>query len=110
MVHIVIGGQWGDEGKGKMVDIISQKANYIVRYHGGNNAGHTVINDYGKFPLHLIPAGVFNPKALSLICNGTVLDLEVLIAEIEMITKAIPGLNKRLIISPRCHVIMPYHK
>ena len=110
MVHVVIGGQWGDEGKGKLVDIFSQKADVIVRYHGGNNAGHTVINDYGKFPLHLVPAGIFNPTATVVIGNGTVLDLEVLLTEITMLKKAVPDISKRLLISPRCHVIMPYHK
>ena len=110
MVHVVIGGQWGDEGKGKLVDIFSQKADVIVRFHGGNNAGHTVINDYGKFPLHLVPAGIFNPTATVVIGNGTVLDLEVLLTEIAMLKKVVPDISKRLLISPRCHVIMPYHK
>src|SRR3989344_4895439 len=110
MVHVVIGGQWGDEGKGKLVDIFSQKADVIVRFHGGNNAGHTVINDYVKFPLHLVPAGIFNPTATVVIGNGTVLDLEVLLTEIAMLKKVVPDISKRLLISPRCHVIMPYHK
>lgn len=110
MVHVVFGSQWGDEGKGKFVDIFSQKADIIVRFHGGNNAGHTVINEYGKFPLHLVPAGIFNPKATVVIGPGTVLDLEVLIGEIEMLEKAMKGITRRLYISPRCHVIMPYHK
>jgi adenylosuccinate synthase len=110
MIHVVLGVQWGDEGKGKFVDIYSQKADFIVRFHGGNNAGHTVINKYGKFPLHLVPAGIFNPKATAIIGNGTVLDLEVLTGEIEMVEKVLPGVKKRLFISPRCHIIMPYHK
>lgn len=110
MIHVVLGVQWGDEGKGKFVDIYSQKAHYIVRFHGGNNAGHTVINKYGKFPLHLVPAGIFNPKATAVIGNGTVLDLDVLAQEIALVGKALPGIEKRLFISPRCHIIMPYHK
>lgn len=110
MIQVVVGAQWGDEGKGKIVDILSQKANIIVRFHGGNNAGHTVINQYGKFPLHLVPAGIFNKRAAVIIGPGTVLDLEVLIGEIDMLEKALPGISARLYISPRCHVIMPYHK
>lgn len=110
MIQVVIGTQWGDEGKGKIVDILSQKADYVVRFHGGNNAGHTVINEYGKFPLHLVPSGIFNPKATACISSGTVLDLDVLLSEIEMIEKAMKGCTKRLYISPRCHIIMPYHK
>lgn len=109
-MHVVIGAQWGDEGKGKFVDIFSQRADTIVRFHGGNNAGHTVINQYGKFPLHLVPAGIFNTKATVVIGSGTVLDLEVLLGEIAMLEKAVKGITKRLIISPRCHIIMPYHK
>src|SRR3989344_1468580 len=110
MLHVVFGAQWGDEGKGKLVDIFAQQADVIVRFHGGNNAGHTVINDYGKFPLHLVPAGIFSRKAKVVIGGGTVLDLEVLIDEIAMLEKAVPGISKRLYISPRCHIIMPYHK
>src|SRR5882672_11489902 len=105
----VIGSQWGDEGKGKIIDFLSSKAAYVVRFHGGNNAGHTVINKYGKFPLHLIPAGIFS-NAIACITNGTVLDLDVLTDEITLIEKAGIKLKGRLFISPRCHIIMPYHK
>lgn len=105
----VLGSQWGDEGKGKIIDFLSEKADYVVRYHGGNNAGHTVINQFGTFPLHLIPSGIFS-KAIACITNGTVLDLEVLAEEIEMLEKAGIKVKGRLLISPRCHVIMPYHK
>lgn len=110
MIRTIIGAQWGDEGKGKIVDLFSQKANLAVRFHGGNNAGHTVINKYGKFPLHLIPAGIFNPKCQVIIGNGVILDLDVLGQEIEMLRKSLPDFSKRLLISPRCNVIMPYHK
>ncbi len=106
---LIIGSQWGDEGKGKIIDFLSAKADYIVRYQGGNNAGHTVINNYGTFPLHLVPSGIFS-KATACISNGTVLDLEVLAEEIAMLEKAGIKLNGRLLISPRCHIIMPYHK
>lgn len=109
-VTLVIGAQWGDEGKGKIIDFLSEHSDYVIRYHGGNNAGHTVINEYGKFPLHLVPSGIFSKKAKAVITNGTVLDLEVLVNEIDMLTKAGFRLEKKLFISPRCHIIMPYHK
>ncbi|MBP9718858.1 MAG: adenylosuccinate synthase [Candidatus Levybacteria bacterium] len=107
---IIIGAQWGDEGKGKIIDYLSQNSDYVVRFHGGNNAGHTVINDYGKFALHLIPSGIFQKKTIGCISNGTVLDLEVLLSEIEMLKNAGIDLTNKLFISPRCHIIMPYHK
>ena len=109
LATLILGSQWGDEGKGKIIDFLSVKADYIVRFQGGNNAGHTVINKYGSFPLHLVPSGIFS-KATACISNGTVLDLEVLAEEIEMLEKAGIKLTGRLLISPRCHVIMPYHK
>ncbi len=107
---VVIGAQWGDEGKGKIIDYLSQQSDYIIRFHGGNNAGHTVINEFGTFPLHLVPSGIFSKKAKACISNGTVLDLEVLVTEIAMLTKAKIPLKNKLFISPRCHIIMPYHK
>ncbi|MDO8658112.1 MAG: adenylosuccinate synthase [Candidatus Levybacteria bacterium] len=109
-VTLIVGAQWGDEGKGKIIDYLSQKANYVIRYHGGNNAGHTIINDYGKFAMHLVPSGVFYKNTIAIISNGTVLDLEVLVQEIEMLKKAGVNLTGRFFISPRCHIIMPYHK
>lgn len=110
MVHIVVGAQWGDEGKGKIVDLLAQKSDAVVRFHGGNNAGHTVINSYGTYPLHLVPSGIFNTRAKAFISNGVVLDLGVLADEIDLISKALPDFSRRLSISPKCHVIMPYHK
>lgn len=107
---LVVGSQWGDEGKGKIIDYLSQNTDYVIRFHGGNNAGHTVINFYGKFPMHLVPCGIFNPKTKAIIANGVILDLEVLISEIELLEKAGIRLKNRLFISPRCHLIMPYHK
>lgn len=109
LATFIVGSQWGDEGKGKIIDFLSTKANYVVRFHGGNNAGHTVINQYGTFPLHLVPSGIFS-KATACITNGTVLDLDVLTQEIDMLEKAGIPLKDRLLISPRCHIIMPYHK
>ncbi len=107
---IVIGAQWGDEGKGKIIDYLAANSDYVVRFHGGNNAGHTIINAKGKFSLHLIPSGIFNQKTKNIISNGVILDLEVLIKEIEEIEKAGFQVKNRLFISPRCHLIMPYHK
>jgi len=107
---IIIGSQWGDEGKGKIIDYLAEKSDIVVRFHGGNNAGHTVINKFGKFPMHLVPSGIFSPKAKAVIANGTILDLEVLAAEIENLQKADVPLKGKLYISPRCHLIMPYHK
>ncbi|OGH08277.1 MAG: adenylosuccinate synthase [Candidatus Levybacteria bacterium RBG_13_35_9] len=107
---IVIGSQWGDEGKGKIIDFLAAKSDYIVRFHGGNNAGHTVKNNKGEFVLHLIPAGIFNNNSINIISNGVVLDPEVLISEITTLDKSGIKLNNRLFISPRAHLIMPYHK
>ena len=109
-VSIVIGAQWGDEGKGKIIDYLAGSSDVIVRFHGGNNAGHTVINKYGTFPMHLIPSGIFSKKAIACITNGVVIDPEVLVTEIDMLRKAGIKLTDRLFISPRCHLILPYHK
>src|SRR3989344_6155289 len=107
---VIIGAQWGDEGKGKIIDYLSKNADIVARFHGGNNAGHTVINSLGKFAMHLVPSGIFNPKAKAVIGNGVILDLEVLVSEIKMLEKAGIKLKGRLFISPRCNLIMPYHK
>lgn len=105
---VVVGAQWGDEGKGKIVDMLAEKASTVARFSGGNNAGHTVVNNFGKFSFHLIPAGVFQPGTTCLIGNGVVVDPAVLLEEIEMVEKA--GLKvDRLFISDRANVIMPYH-
>jgi adenylosuccinate synthase len=109
-INIVLGSQWGDEGKGKIIDNLSEKSDFVVRFNGGNNAGHTIINKYGKFAMHLVPSGIFHPKTKSIIGNGVVLDLAGLISEIETIKKAGVNFTGRLFISPRCHLIMPYHK
>lgn len=109
-VTLILGSQWGDEGKGKIIDFLSPKADGVIRFHGGNNAGHTVVNEYGKFPMHLIPSGIFSKKAKAYITNGVVLDLEVLCEEIEMLKQAGISLKEKLFISPRCHIVMPYHK
>jgi adenylosuccinate synthase len=103
--YAVIGAQWGDEGKGKIIDFLAEKAAIIARYSGGNNAGHTVINDAGTFKLHLVPSGICWPHTMNVIGNGVVVDPEVLLKEI--------GENNldpsRLAVSDRAHLIMPYH-
>jgi len=108
-VSMVIGAQWGDEAKGKVVDLLSQTARLTARFNGGDNAGHTVINDYGTFKLRLTPNGFSNPNTTCIIGPGVVVNLETLIAELEMIRGAGIDLSERLWISPRCHVVMPYH-
>src|SRR4030065_1233559 len=108
-VTMVIGAQWGDEAKGKIVDLLSQEADITARFNGGDNAGHTVINDYGTFKLRLTPNGFSNPKTICIIGPGVVINLATLIGEIQMIGDAGINLTDRLWISPRCHVVMPYH-
>jgi adenylosuccinate synthase len=109
-VTAVIGTQWGDEGKGKVVDFLSPQADYVARFNGGNNAGHTVINEYGTFKIHLVPSGIFAQNTVGLIGGGVVIDPAVLIDEIDTLNKAGVGVEGRLLISPRSHLIMPYHK
>ena len=109
-VTAVIGTQWGDEGKGKAVDFLAGRMDYVARFNGGNNAGHTVINEYGTFKIHLVPSGIFAKNTVGLIGGGVVIDPQVLIDEIEMLNKAGIGVDGRLWVSPRSHIIMPYHK
>jgi len=107
-VIAVIGAQWGDEGKGKVVDLLAQKARMVVRFSGGDNAGHTVINPYGEFRLHLIPSGIFSPQAVCIIGNGVVINPSVLISELDQLNQR--GVDTtRLFISDRAHLVMPYH-
>src|SRR5512145_781799 len=109
-VIAVIGSQWGDEGKGKAVDFLAERADYVARFNGGNNAGHTVINQFGTFKIHLVPSGIFAQNTTGLIGGGVVVDPQVLLEEIEMLNKAGVGVDGRLWVSPRSHIIMPYHK
>ncbi len=108
-VTMVVGAQWGDEAKGKLVDLLSQEADITARFNGGDNAGHTVINDYGTFKLRLTPVGFSNPNTICVIGPGVVVNLATLISEIHMIEKAGIDLVSRLWISPRCNIVMPYH-
>ena len=106
--YAVIGGQWGDEGKGKVVDFLAEKAHMVVRFSGGNNAGHTVINELGEFKFHLIPAGIFWSQATCIIGNGVVVDPDVFLEEVKHLrSKGVD--TQQLFISDRAHVIMPYH-
>ena len=107
-VITVVGGQWGDEGKGKIVDLLAEKAKVVVRFSGGDNAGHTVINPYGEFRLHLIPSGIFHPEAICILGNGVAINPAVLLQEIDDLQKH--GVDTdHLFISDRSHLIMPYH-
>ena len=104
----VIGAQWGDEGKGKIIDLLAEKADIVVRFSGGSNAGHTVVNPQGEFKLHLVPSGIFHPMVKCVIGNGVVLDPSVLLEEIREL-KGRGVVVDNLFISDRAHVIMPYH-
>ena len=108
-VTAVVGAQWGDEAKGKIVDFLSQDAHLVARFNGGDNAGHTVVNQYGTFKLRLIPNGFYNPDTICVIGPGVVVNLATLLDEITAIQSSGINLKSRLFISPRCHVIMPYH-
>ncbi|MDO4612774.1 MAG: adenylosuccinate synthase [Actinomycetaceae bacterium] len=106
---IVVGAQWGDEGKGKVTDLIGQDVDWVVKFNGGNNAGHTVVVDGTSYGLHLIPAGILSPRVTPVIGNGVVVDLEVLFSEINQLTSA--GIDcTRLRISDNAHIIPPYNK
>ena len=107
-VIAIIGAQWGDEGKGKVVDLLAERARVVVRFSGGDNAGHTVVNPYGEFRLHLIPSGIFYPQVVCIIGNGVAINPEVLIDEIAQLNQR--GIDtSRLFISDRANLIMPYH-
>lgn len=107
-VIVVIGGQWGDEGKGRMVDLLARNVSMVARYSAGNNAGHTVVTDRGVFKLHLVPAGIFYADKVCLIGNGVVIDPQVLLEEIASLESS--GIStKNLFVSSRAQIIMPYH-
>lgn len=109
MVKAIVGANWGDEGKGKITDMLAEQSDIVIRFQGGANAGHTIINDYGKFALHLLPSGSFNKNVINMIGNGVALDIPELIKEIEEVTgRGVPRPN--ILISERAQVLMPYHK
>ena len=108
MVTAVVGANWGDEGKGKITDMLAEKADIIVRFQGGANAGHTIINDYGKFALHTLPSGVFYDHTTSIVGNGVALDVKKLMKEINSIVeKNVP--MPKILVSDRAQIVMSYH-
>ncbi len=109
MVKAVVGANWGDEGKGKITDMLAQEADIIVRFQGGANAGHTIINNYGKFALHTLPSGVFYGHTTSIIGNGVALDIPVLMKEINSIVERDVPMPK-ILVSDRAQMVMSYHK
>lgn len=107
MVKAIVGANWGDEGKGKITDMFAEKADIVIRFQGGANAGHTIINDKGRFAFHLMPSGVCYDHTTCIIGNGVALDINKFLSELEDVRKA--GLNPKLLISDRVQILMPYH-
>ena len=108
MVRAIVGANWGDEGKGKITDMLAEKSDIIIRFQGGSNAGHTIINDYGKFALHLLPSGVFYDHTTSIIGNGVALNIPYLVKEIQdLVSKGVP--EPKILVSDRAQILMPYH-
>ena len=108
MVKAVVGANWGDEGKGKITDMLAREADIVIRFQGGANAGHTIVNDYGKFALHTLPSGVFYGHTTSIIGNGVALNIPILVNEIKSITdRGVP--EPKILVSDRAQVVMPYH-
>ncbi|MEZ4622376.1 MAG: adenylosuccinate synthetase [Caldilineaceae bacterium] len=108
-VTAIVGAQWGDEGKGRIIDYLAQQADVVIRFQGGDNAGHTVINEYGKHALHLIPSGIFNPNTQNIIGSGCVVNPQALLAEMADLEAAAVTLDN-LWISNRAQMVMPYHR
>lgn len=106
---VVVGAQWGDEGKGKIIDVLAKDADYIVRYQGGNNAGHTVVVEDKEFIMHLIPSGILHKNKICVIGNGVAVNPKALLEEIDFLRKNGVKVDSNLLISDRCHVIFPYH-
>lgn len=108
MVRAIVGANWGDEGKGKITDMLAKESDIIIRFQGGSNAGHTIINDYGKFALHLLPSGVFYNHTTSVIGNGVALNIPYLFNEInDLVSKGVPA--PKILVSDRAQILMPYH-
>ena len=108
MVKAIVGANWGDEGKGKITDMLAEESDIIVRFQGGANAGHTIINDYGKFALHLLPSGVFYNHTTSVIGNGVALNIPYLVKELKSLTDRNVPMPK-ILVSDRAQILMPYH-
>ena len=107
-IEIVVGANWGDEGKGRMVDYLAQNADFVVRFQGGNNAGHTVVNEFGTFKLHLLPSGVFNPNATNILGPGMVIDLQGLAEELAALKAQ--GIHANVRVSDRATICFPFHR
>lgn len=107
-IDIVVGANWGDEGKGRMVDYLAQNADFVVRFQGGNNAGHTVVNEFGAFKLHLLPSGVFNPKATNILGPGMVIDIQGLAEELDDLKSR--GIDPVIRVSDRATICFPFHR
>ena len=108
MVQAIVGANWGDEGKGKITDMLAKESDIIVRFQGGSNAGHTIINNYGKFALHLLPSGVFYQHTTSVIGNGVALNIPYLVKEIQsLVDRGVP--KPKILVSDRAQILMPYH-
>ncbi|WDV47989.1 adenylosuccinate synthase [Clostridiaceae bacterium M8S5] len=107
-ITAIVGGNWGDEGKGKMTDLLAKKADYVVRFQGGNNAGHTIINKYGKFQLHLLPSGVFSENVINILATGVAVNIEAFLEEYnELISRGVP--KPKIMISDRAQIVLPHH-
>lgn len=108
-VIAIVGANWGDEGKGKMTDVLAAQSSYVVRFQGGSNAGHTIINQYGKFSLHMLPSGVFYPSVTNIIGPGTALDTEVLVKELQALAdRGVP--QPKLYVSERAQIVLSIHR
>ena len=108
MVRAIVGANWGDEGKGKLTDMLAEKSDIVVRFQGGANAGHTIVNHYGKFALHTLPSGVFYDHTTNIIGNGVALNIPVFFNELKKVTsEGVP--MPKILISDRAQMVMPYH-
>lgn len=109
MVKAIVGACWGDEGKGKITDVLAESTDIVIRFQGGSNAGHTIVNEYGKFALHQLPSGVFHQNITNIIGNGVALSVENFVKEMEELeSRGVP--KPKIVVSDRCQIVMPYHK
>ena len=108
MATAIVGANWGDEGKGKMTDLLAEESDVVVRFQGGSNAGHTIVNDQGRFALHLLPSGVFNPAVLNVIGPGVALDVRAFKRELDGLADA--GVVPNVVVSDRAQVLLDVHR
>ena len=109
MVKAIVGANWGDEGKGKLTDVLAQDADIVIRFQGGSNAGHTIVNSYGKFALHQLPSGVFHQNIINIIGDGVAFSVENFIKELKSIEdRGVPA--PKILVSNRAQIVMPYHQ